>query len=181
MRSLQPVSGALIALTIASVGGVGIGGLAHAAGELAPSAAGTPESVKAPESGSTTRAAPRPSPKSSQMKKSTVDFSMMSKMLEKPVLDRTGKKLGEVDDIILDAYNQPTQVVVTSGGFLGIGSKEVALPWNTISYDPGSNAIHVISLSEAKFQQMKEYKNRKSENSVRKKMAEKQLRDRKME
>lgn len=46
------------------------------------------------------------------------------------------ESLGNVHEIVLDKQNGNVRYVVLSfGGFLGMGDKLFALPWNAISYD----------------------------------------------
>ena len=48
-----------------------------------------------------------------------------------------GEDLGEVEAIMLNKIDgQVSYVVLTSGGFLGMGNKLFALPWSIFSYNP---------------------------------------------
>jgi uncharacterized protein YrrD len=49
------------------------------------------------------------------------------------VLGADGTKVGSVDDILFDRNGQIKAIVVGVGGFLGIGSKDVALEFNNFS------------------------------------------------
>lgn len=52
------------------------------------------------------------------------------------VHDTTGRKIGEVEDVILDKLsNNILFAVVSFGGFLGIGEKFHPLPWSSLKYD----------------------------------------------
>jgi sporulation protein YlmC with PRC-barrel domain len=51
-----------------------------------------------------------------------------SDLINTPVYDMTGQQIGDVNDFMLDESGRPVSVVVATGGFLGIGSKEVVLP-----------------------------------------------------
>jgi len=53
------------------------------------------------------------------------------------VKNKAGENLGEIYEIILDKHKGYARYVVLSfGGFLGIGDKLFALPWEVISYNP---------------------------------------------
>jgi sporulation protein YlmC with PRC-barrel domain len=52
------------------------------------------------------------------------------------------ESLGSVHEIVLDKRNGNVRYVVLSfGGFLGLGDKLFALPWNAISYDEDEQAF----------------------------------------
>lgn len=55
-----------------------------------------------------------------------------SKLMDKSVQDSQGEQLGSVEDLLLDEQNQISHVVVSSGGFLGLGGRNVALPIDQI-------------------------------------------------
>jgi sporulation protein YlmC with PRC-barrel domain len=53
------------------------------------------------------------------------------------VYDRSGKKIGEVKDIVLEkTSNSILFAVVSFGGLLGIGEKYHPVPWAELDYDP---------------------------------------------
>jgi sporulation protein YlmC with PRC-barrel domain len=53
------------------------------------------------------------------------------------VHDRSGKKIGEVKDIVLEkTTNNILFAVVSFGGVLGIGEKYHPVPWSELDYDP---------------------------------------------
>ena len=58
------------------------------------------------------------------------------KVIGTSVKDPTGKKLGEIEDIVLDKQsNHIMFAVVSFGGFLGIGAQYHPLPWKKLTYD----------------------------------------------
>ena len=45
-----------------------------------------------------------------------------------------GQELGEVEELVLDAQNGKIKnVVISTGGVLGIGAKRVAVPWDQVN------------------------------------------------
>jgi len=48
------------------------------------------------------------------------------------VYDPQDNKIGEVMDVLLDKSGKTTAMIVGVGGFLGIGEKDVAVPFNAI-------------------------------------------------
>ena len=52
------------------------------------------------------------------------------------VYNRSGERLGTVEDVMLDKISGKVAFAVMSfGGFLGIGEKYHPLPWSTLTYD----------------------------------------------
>jgi sporulation protein YlmC with PRC-barrel domain len=58
-----------------------------------------------------------------------------SKVIGATVYDRDNAKLGDVQDIVLDKDGRVSAVVVSVGGFLGVGAKDVAVKLNEIKTD----------------------------------------------
>jgi len=53
------------------------------------------------------------------------------------VYDPSGKKIGEVKDIVLEkTSNNIVFAVVSFGGLLGIGEKYHPVPWGALDYEP---------------------------------------------
>ena len=55
------------------------------------------------------------------------------------VVGADGKKIGEVSDILFDKTGKIEAYVVSIGGFLGMGSKEVAIVPSSFMVEPGKN------------------------------------------
>ncbi|HEY6455480.1 MAG TPA: PRC-barrel domain-containing protein [Steroidobacteraceae bacterium] len=64
------------------------------------------------------------------------------------VKNRQGRKIGEVEDIVLDKDSNAIMFAVVSfGGFLGIGEKYHPLPWASLDYDEKDNG-YVVDVTE---------------------------------
>ena len=58
------------------------------------------------------------------------------------VITRSGEKLGTVKEIMLDLDSgRIAYVVLSSGGFLGIGDKLFAVPWEAVEVDGASHTL----------------------------------------
>jgi sporulation protein YlmC with PRC-barrel domain len=77
------------------------------------------------------------------------------------VVGPDGKEVGAVEDLIIDAQQKITGVVVGVGGFLGIGKKEVGLDWEQAKLaedkDAGTKKI-MINLTKADLEAAPDYK-----------------------
>jgi hypothetical protein len=51
------------------------------------------------------------------------------------IVDITGANVGAISDIIVDSQGNPTLLMVDVGGFLGIGTRTVALDPSTITFE----------------------------------------------
>ncbi|WP_448189855.1 PRC-barrel domain-containing protein [Azospirillum sp. sgz301742] len=81
------------------------------------------------------------------------------KLLGKNVYGKDNEKIGEVEDIILDpASGQAKQLVLSSGGFLGIGEKKVAVDFNQAKWNDADNRLQLSSLSRDDVKNMSEFK-----------------------
>lgn len=58
---------------------------------------------------------------------------LTSKIVGQYVYSKSGEKIGDVNDLVVDASGKVTGVVVGVGGFLGVGEKNVALPWSAMT------------------------------------------------
>lgn len=61
---------------------------------------------------------------------------LATNLMNVSVVDAEGEDLGGVDDLILDPEGGIFGAVVSVGGFLGIGEKQVALSWSEFKYSP---------------------------------------------
>jgi sporulation protein YlmC with PRC-barrel domain len=104
------------------------------------------------ETGETGKTAISESERMSSMK-STPDrdrpeFLPASDIQGKKVINRDGDHIGKVEDIMVDLQNgRIACVVITHGGILGLGSKQLAIPWQALSLRARENAF-VLDISK---------------------------------
>ena len=55
-------------------------------------------------------------------------------VLGRPVFDADGDEIGRVVDVLVDGKGRPLAAVVDVGGFLGIGTRRVAVAWETLRF-----------------------------------------------
>ena len=66
------------------------------------------------------------------------------------VMNNQDQDLGKIEAIMLQKDSgKVAYVVLTYGGFLGMGNKLFAIPWNVFSYDASKDCLR-LSLSEEK-------------------------------
>lgn len=75
-----------------------------------------------------------------------------SKVIGTNVQDSTGRKIGEVEDVVLDKQsNSILFAVVGFGGFLGMAEKYHPIPWASLTYD-GEEKAYVVGYSKEELQ-----------------------------
>jgi sporulation protein YlmC with PRC-barrel domain len=63
-----------------------------------------------------------------------------SKLIGSSVYNDRNEKIGSVDDIVLGKDNKADAVIVSVGGFLGMGTKLVAVPYTQLTLGDTKNA-----------------------------------------
>jgi len=74
------------------------------------------------------------------------------KVLGTKVTDPSGKKIGEIEDIVLDKQsNNILFAVIGFGGFLGMAEKYHPIPWSGLEYDEAKGA-YVVNYTKEELQ-----------------------------
>ena len=74
-----------------------------------------------------------------------------------PVFDRDGQRMGHVDDLSIDKVSgRVLHVLLSFGGFLGIGERFHVLPWSVLTYDAERQG-YVISLDRSELERAPSY------------------------
>ena len=56
-----------------------------------------------------------------------------------------GKAIGRLVDVLVRADGAPQAAIIDFGGFMGVGSRKIAVQWSTLHFIPG-DARHAITL-----------------------------------
>ena len=76
-----------------------------------------------------------------------------------PIVNAEGNKIGDVNDVLFDRTGKITTVVIGVGGFLGLGAKKVALPFEAITYsDENGKRLIMVPLTKEALQAAPDYK-----------------------
>jgi len=59
------------------------------------------------------------------------------------VYDPSNNKIGDVNDVLLSADGRVSALIVGVGGFLGMGEKDVAVPFNAIKHTTRDNKVYL--------------------------------------
>lgn len=99
-----------------------------------------------PQTTPTTPSSPAPAAAPADRTVSTGDFNAKghmgaSSLIGTKVRDANKESIGKIDEIYLDKDAKVTDVVISVGGFLGVGSKDVAVKWSDIAIGQEDNSL----------------------------------------
>lgn len=116
---------------------------------------GTAEQPAAPETTATETVDPAATQEAARPTYALGDMTA-DELIGKTVVNQNGEDVGEISDIVLNAADKAVLAVLSVGGFLGIGEKDVAVPFDQL--EPGDNeAILMSSATEEDLKSMPEY------------------------
>jgi len=78
-------------------------------------------------------------------------------LIGRDVVNAAGKEVGEIDDIVVNDRDRAIYAVVGVGGFLGLGEKDVAIPFNQLRLG-ADNVILMSEKGEGELKEMPSYK-----------------------
>ncbi|NYE25498.1 PRC-barrel domain-containing protein [Pigmentiphaga litoralis] len=64
-------------------------------------------------------------------------WSVKKSLLGKPVYNESGERLGKVEDLIIDPAKSVSYLIVSAGGFIGVGKHDVAIEATKIREQQG--------------------------------------------
>ncbi len=76
------------------------------------------------------------------------------------VYDRRDQKVADVDDVVLAEDGRPATVVIDVGGFLGIGSRSVAIPTDRLAVQQSTDGDEIrlyLNMTEDELRQQPVY------------------------
>jgi len=88
-------------------------------------------------------------------------------ILGKRVQGAAGEDMGRVVDILVDGEGQPRAAVIDFGGFLGVGSRKIAVDWRLLQFRPTDRKAPMqLSVTRAEVQAAPEYKEKNEPTQV---------------
>ena len=97
----------------------------------------------------------QPTPKQAT---AAMERTSAEQLVGKNVIGAANEDIGKVKDVILDPESgKARQLIVASGGFLGIGEKLVAVDYNDAEMDARSKKVMIPGLSRSQVQAMREF------------------------
>lgn len=83
-------------------------------------------------------------------------------LVGRDVRNVTNETIGEVNNVVVDPDGKIQQVIVSVGGVLGVGAKQVALAWNQVRVDSAGGAL-MVDMTKEQLKSAPEVDVRKSE------------------
>jgi hypothetical protein len=109
-----------------------------------------------PSSGMRTSSEPSPPHGVADVGKTSLPPSLGVKdaepVLGKNVHSSTGEDMGRLVDVIVDTDGRPRAAIIDFGGFLGVGSRKIAVDWSVLKFAPDDPKGNVITVALTKDQ-----------------------------
>jgi hypothetical protein len=87
-----------------------------------------------------------------------IDPKEASGVMGKKVQGSKGEPMGLIVDVVVDAVGAPRAAIIDFGGFLGVGSRKIAIDWRLLQFKPGADEPVLLTLDRAHVQAAPEYK-----------------------
>ena len=86
-------------------------------------------------------------------KKSAAAFSgdvSAKELLSENVVNAANESIGDINDVLIGHDGKVAAVIVGVGGFLGMGEKDVALPYDQLTFSKDGNNTLIVGTSATK-------------------------------
>jgi PRC-barrel domain len=81
------------------------------------------------------------------------------RILGKDVLSATGENMGRIVDVLFDRSGKPCAAIIDFGGFLGVGTRKIAVDWSALRFDLGEKKnVIALDLGREQLKAAPEYK-----------------------
>jgi PRC-barrel domain protein len=75
-----------------------------------------------------------------------IDSHEVQGILGKEVRSSADENMGRIVDVVVDQSGQVRAAIIDFGGFLGVGSRKIAVAWNALRFPPKTNKVERIAL-----------------------------------
>ena len=90
---------------------------------------------------------------------SVIGHNRLDSVLGREVRTRVEEDVGRIVDILADRQSRVQAAVIEFGGFLGIGTRKIAVEWSALSFEMGGKrAVVIVDLSRDQLRLAPEYK-----------------------
>jgi len=76
-----------------------------------------------------------------------IDKQDVQTILGKSVRDAAGDDMGRLIDVVVDRTGQTLAAIIDFGGFLGVGSRKIAVDWRALQFSPNDPKGNTITLA----------------------------------
>lgn len=117
-------------------------------GDPAPPPASSDAGETAPEADWPAAASPDKSDKPPTLQPGnhlkTITAQEAAGILGKQVIGAAGENIGMVVDVLIDSEGAPQAAIIDFGGFLGVGSRKIAVIWTLLQFRPGDHYAPIL-------------------------------------
>src|SRR3546814_12383411 len=101
-----------------------------------------------------------PTRRSSELKPGTGTAEVQgNKLIGADVKGASNEKIGDVTEVLVSTDGKINAIIVSVGGFLGMGDRRVALPWEQLRFSSeGSDLVVMASATKEQLKEMPEYR-----------------------
>jgi hypothetical protein len=83
----------------------------------------------------------------------------MFRVLDKEVRSASGQAMGRIVDLLVDETGRPRAAIIDFGGFLGVGTRKIAIGWDCLHFaTAGPREDVVVDLDRDQIKAAPEYK-----------------------
>jgi hypothetical protein len=119
---------------------------------------------------SPTTAVPAPVIDASALNGATLELfphDHLFRILGKDVMSATGESMGRIVDVLFDEKGHPHAAVVDFGGFLGVGTRKIAVSWSVLRFDLGEKKnVIALDIGRDQLKAAPEYKYTESDKPI---------------
>jgi sporulation protein YlmC with PRC-barrel domain len=88
-----------------------------------------------------------------------LDDNDVEGILGREIYSPRGEDMGKIVDVLVDHTGQVRAAIIDFGGFLGVGTRKIAVDWRAIRFAPDGNSDHIVlSLTRDQVRVAPEYK-----------------------
>jgi hypothetical protein len=89
------------------------------------------------------------------------------RILGKGVMSAKGEDMGRIVDVLFDEKGEPHAAVIDFGGFLGLGTRKIAISWSALRFDLGEKKnIIALDVGRKQLKAAPEYKYTESDKPI---------------
>ncbi len=86
-----------------------------------------------------------PQPSATETPAAVIDGSTTETLMGKPVQSVTGDNMGRIVDVIVDHAGMMRAAIIDFGGFLGVGTRKIAVDWRVLHFPPDGHMEKLIA------------------------------------
>jgi sporulation protein YlmC with PRC-barrel domain len=118
-----------------------------------------PAQPATPQQTTSQPATPPQAPAQGATPASVVDDKDVESILGREIYSATGEDMGKIVDVLVDHSGQVRAAIIDFGGFLGVGTRKIAVDWRAMKFAPnGASDRIVLSLTRNQVRVAPEYK-----------------------